>query len=451
MYRLLLLSMASLIAVLCGTALAYNPCADLNSNGTVDIVDIVIMATEHMSSWGGFPALAPGQGDIDYRAGYNEGDAHYLIDFIFRGGFEGSCPPFPSYTPVSTNDVLRMPKVLFGPGSGSLALPIIWSHQGWISDFLLPISIRGLGPNVVADSLARGACFYESSPFGAIRRSWPLAYVFWSHVDGGAQLTPGVDTVATLYIHYSSAFGESLAVDAAQIGPHTFLNYVTGPSAAENYADMVVGIPHVTSHWTLPTYSAIMRPDPQYVYYLYALNPITDTVYFGFFPEGYTAADVNLATVQIGTIAPTSVSVQPASHGFTGDVIMATFPLSEFIAPLGAIYDETPHVFTVAWEYSDGSPASMDGVVLVIGKSSQNPSQFLAPPDIVVLPGDINFDAQVDISDAVAMIGIIFGGGPMPENPLNGDADCSSTLDISDVVYLVQYIFSSGPAPCLLP
>ena len=451
MYRLLLLSMISLIAVFCCTASATDLCADLNGDGIIDIVDIVIMAQEHTSSWGGYPALPAGKGDIDYRAGYNMGDTHYLCDYLFRGGPVGSCPPFPAYTLVSTTDILYMPKVLFGSGSGSMALPIIWSHQGWISDFLLPISISGLGPNVVVDSLAKGACLYHDYPFSANRHSWPLAYIFWSHISEGSQLAPGVDTVATLYIHYNSAQGEFLAVDADQIGPHTFLNYVTAQSASENYADMIVGIPHVSSHWTIPRYSAIMRPDPQYVYYMYSINPIIDTVYFGEFPDGHTAADVNLATVQIGTITPTSVSVQPASHGFAGDVVMATFPLADYIAPLGALYDETPHLFTVTWDYADGTPASMEGAVLVIGKSSLNPSQFLTPPDVVVLPGDVNFDGGIDISDAVSMIGFIFGGGPMPENPLNGDVDCSSSMDISDVVYLVQYIFASGPAPCLLP
>ncbi len=68
----------------------------------------------------------------------------------------------------------------------------------------------------------------------------------------------------------------------------------------------------------------------------------------------------------------------------------------------------------------------------------------------VRVSGDADGSGTIDISDAVFLIGYIFGGGAAP-NPITlGDADCSGSVDISDVVYLIQYIFGGGPAPCVL-
>jgi len=63
------------------------------------------------------------------------------------------------------------------------------------------------------------------------------------------------------------------------------------------------------------------------------------------------------------------------------------------------------------------------------------------------IPGDADSSGAVDISDAVYLIGYIFGGGPAPEPLASGDADCSGGIDISDAVYLIAYIFGGGPTP----
>jgi hypothetical protein len=65
------------------------------------------------------------------------------------------------------------------------------------------------------------------------------------------------------------------------------------------------------------------------------------------------------------------------------------------------------------------------------------------------LIADANFSGGIDISDAVYLIGFIFGGGPAPvPNAIgSGDADCSGAVDISDAVYLISFIFGGGPVP----
>ena len=63
------------------------------------------------------------------------------------------------------------------------------------------------------------------------------------------------------------------------------------------------------------------------------------------------------------------------------------------------------------------------------------------------MPGDADASGDVDVDDAIHLIGYIFSEGPAP-TPLNtGDPDGSYSIDIDDVVYLVLYIFAGGPAP----
>ncbi len=64
------------------------------------------------------------------------------------------------------------------------------------------------------------------------------------------------------------------------------------------------------------------------------------------------------------------------------------------------------------------------------------------------LCGDADGSGIITISDAVYLIGYIFGGGPAPNPVLAGDADCNGIITISDAVYLINYIFAGGPAPC---
>jgi hypothetical protein len=66
--------------------------------------------------------------------------------------------------------------------------------------------------------------------------------------------------------------------------------------------------------------------------------------------------------------------------------------------------------------------------------------------------GDANGDDEIDISDAVYLIGFIFSGGPAPGACGGysygfGDANGDGEIDISDAVYLISFIFSGGPAP----
>ncbi|MEM7235972.1 MAG: hypothetical protein AAF517_27645, partial [Planctomycetota bacterium] len=72
--------------------------------------------------------------------------------------------------------------------------------------------------------------------------------------------------------------------------------------------------------------------------------------------------------------------------------------------------------------------------------------------------GDLNQDASVDISDAIALLGALFLGSPLPppceDVALDAGAnleisDCNGdgSLDLSDGVFVLVYLFRGGPTP----
>jgi aminopeptidase N len=65
-----------------------------------------------------------------------------------------------------------------------------------------------------------------------------------------------------------------------------------------------------------------------------------------------------------------------------------------------------------------------------------------------IMVGDANFDAAVNVSDAVYIINYVFVGGPEPAPILlAGDANCDETVNVSDSVWIINYVFLGGPAP----
>lgn len=199
-----------------------------------------------------------------------------------------------------------------------------------------------------------------------------------------------------------------------------------------------------------PTMSptAIIAPNPQYAYYQFALTPVVDSFHFGQFSDGHIAEDVSLASVKINGLTPTSASVVAGYSGLYCSAVSVTMPLTEFIAPYGVLYDTTVTTFTVTGNFNDATPFAIDGNVTFIGHKSIGPMQYIAPPNIVVVPGDFDLSGIVNISDAVSILNYIFADGFAPSNALIGDVDCSGVVNISDAVYLMQYVFSGGAAPC---
>jgi len=64
------------------------------------------------------------------------------------------------------------------------------------------------------------------------------------------------------------------------------------------------------------------------------------------------------------------------------------------------------------------------------------------PKDIYVLMGNVNSDAKVDIADAIALLGYLFGGGPPPVCAKGADTNDDNKIDIADAVKILGYLFS---------
>jgi len=66
------------------------------------------------------------------------------------------------------------------------------------------------------------------------------------------------------------------------------------------------------------------------------------------------------------------------------------------------------------------------------------------------LPSDFTQDNQLDITDAIALLGYLFQGGP--DLPCDGavellDASGDDQVDLTDAVVVLQYLFQGGPPP----
>jgi hypothetical protein len=61
--------------------------------------------------------------------------------------------------------------------------------------------------------------------------------------------------------------------------------------------------------------------------------------------------------------------------------------------------------------------------------------------------GDANGDDDVNVADAVFLIGYVFKGGPAPNPWESGDANRDGDVNVADAVFLINYVFKGGPPP----
>jgi hypothetical protein len=68
-------------------------------------------------------------------------------------------------------------------------------------------------------------------------------------------------------------------------------------------------------------------------------------------------------------------------------------------------------------------------------------------PELWFLRGRINGDGDLDISDAIALLGFLFLGGDAPDPIEAGDANDDNAVDIADPIFLLTFLFGSGSTP----
>lgn len=67
------------------------------------------------------------------------------------------------------------------------------------------------------------------------------------------------------------------------------------------------------------------------------------------------------------------------------------------------------------------------------------------PPS--TMPGDVNGDGIIDVSDGVFILNYLFLGGPPSNPPAAGDINGDCFIGLSDLVWLLNYLYRGGPPP----
>ncbi|MEM7235660.1 MAG: hypothetical protein AAF517_26040, partial [Planctomycetota bacterium] len=61
--------------------------------------------------------------------------------------------------------------------------------------------------------------------------------------------------------------------------------------------------------------------------------------------------------------------------------------------------------------------------------------------------GNANDDEQIDISDSIQILSVLFLNEPFGSCPAAADANGDGQVDISDPIYLIGYLFLGQPGP----
>ncbi|MCK5125632.1 MAG: choice-of-anchor J domain-containing protein [candidate division Zixibacteria bacterium] len=173
--------------------------------------------------------------------------------------------------------------------------------------------------------------------------------------------------------------------------------------------------------------AADIIPNPMYALYAFAIDPIMGTAFVETddLAGGYTTADINTGSVTLNGLTPSTITLN-------GDVLEIGFFTADFIGTYPLLWDVVDRPYTIAGDYSDTSPFSLEYTVTTWGHAS----------------GDANLDGQTNVGDAVFIINHVFSGGAAPKVMETANANCDASLNVGDAVYLINYIFRGGTAPC---
>lgn len=192
---------------------------------------------------------------------------------------------------------------------------------------------------------------------------------------------------------------------------------------------------------------AVFQLDPAYIYYKFAFDSMFTSVYVGNFAEEHSADEVT--SIAINGVSASLISVLPDYPGFEGEVWELEIPIAPFLDEYGAPLDTTNFHFMASLAFTDTTSSTAVGDIDLIGKSSASGGkEWILPPDVVLLHGDVDASGEIDIDDVVRTISVIFSGGSVAGPFMIADCNCSHSVDIDDAVYLINYIFTSGPFPC---
>jgi len=173
---------------------------------------------------------------------------------------------------------------------------------------------------------------------------------------------------------------------------------------------------------------AFIRPEPQRVVFMRALEPFKDSAFVGW-SDGSSVLNIDGTSLVVNdTIIPESATLLLSHPRHSGPVWKLIISARQFLMPYGLVYDTVQETFTLEGELTDETPFAAVGSFSYIGHRR----------------GDINHNNRIDILDLSFMINYIFRGGLAPVPTEAGDANYDGSNSILDVNVLVNVIFRSG-------
>ncbi len=190
----------------------------------------------------------------------------------------------------------------------------------------------------------------------------------------------------------------------------------------------------------------LILPYPMYTPYANYVGPIIyydpfiakDTIsiplqhaklYVAEFDPGYTAADLDMASLRINdSIVPTVTALSTEVPIFPAELVLVLdYSIRDFILSYGQIYDWQTVQYYVTGNYIDGVEFATCGELPIRGHIS----------------GDLNSDGFADITDITILISYFFGGQSLPCPERVADFNHDGIVDISDLVSMAEYMFTS--------
>jgi hypothetical protein len=205
----------------------------------------------------------------------------------------------------------------------------------------------------------------------------------------------------------------------------------TAYGEVEDYCIMVGG-------GEVPT--CAFAPDPTLTLVKFAISYVEGAVYFTGDAVGGDLNDVTLDYLQPQgsscTVPFDGYEIVPGGYGdLPGPVGKGTFDLREYVLCAeegGVLWGSVESFFDVYYELAL-TPGSFECSVELIGH----------------VPGDLNLDGKVNISDLTYLVNFLFQDGQPPQFLESADVNGSGSANVADVTYLVNYLFRDGPPPVL--
>ena len=401
-------------------------------------------------------------------------DAPIAVDFAAVPS-GGETPLSVAFTNQSTGASIQSYRWEFGDGAASdLRHPIhVYTAPGVYTVALTAFGygaverrektefIRVFEPShadFAADARAGAAPF--TVHFTNLSQGENIAGFLWDFGDGEASLErEPVHRYATrgsyaVQLTAFTKFGDDLVVRKADyiVAEDLAVDFGAEPAAGEAPLDVAFtvrssGVDVLAYAWDFGDGAASTARDPVHTYQAAGVYDVTLEV-FGAAARSATRAE---GLVQVLT---------PLAVDFTAAPREGALPLAVEFTPLVS----GPAVERLQWDFGDGSQSaeanpthayraagaytvSLTAAAEGREKTAIKPAYIVVRFPPVFLRGDPNEDGRVDLSDAVSILRMLFGGRALPACEDRLDANDDGQLSIADAIHVLAYLFAGGPAP----